>query len=358
MRFAALAGSRNEGNNICRQIPNSCAAIAEEASEEAFAELVRRHLDLVYAAALRQVSDAHRAEDIAQTVFADLARKADALCRRPILISWLYTSTHYAAAKAIRTEIRRQAREQEAQTMQELLAHSTAEADWNQLRPILDSAVSELEEEDRSAILLRFFEGKTFADVGETLGLNEDAARKRVDRSLDRLHGLLAKRGVTSTAAALAAVLASQPVVAAPAGLAATTTAGALAAAQGNAVTFLHLMSMTKAKIGIITAIIAAGAVGLVVQQQSNAKLRAENASLLQEQQAAAQLRDENQRLAKDASELAALRHEHVELVELRGTVATLRSQAQAPKASMTTGTASGGEDAPGGHGHGRRLPT
>ena len=307
---------------------------AEEASEEAFAELVRRHIDLLYAAALRQVGDSHRAQDVTQMVFTDLARKAGELCRRPVLISWLYTSTHYAAAKVIRTEMRRQAREQEAQTMQELLSHSTPVADWNQLRPILDSAVSELPEDDRSAILLRFFEGKKFADVGETLGLNEDAARKRVDRSLDRLHGLLARRGVTSTAAALATILASQPVVAAPAGLAALTTAGALAAAHGNIVTFLHLMSMTKAKIGIITAIVAAGAVGLVVQQQANTKLRAANASLLQESQAAAQLRDENQRLAQDASELAALRHEHAELLELRGTVATLKSQAQMAKAS------------------------
>jgi RNA polymerase sigma factor (sigma-70 family) len=323
---------------------------AEEGSEDAFAELVRRHLDLVYAAALRQVGDPHRAEDVAQAVFADLARKAAALCRRPVLISWLYASTHYAAAKTIRTEMRRQAREQEAHTMQELLSHSTSEADWDQLRPILDSAVNELEDDDRSAVLLRFFEGKSFADVGEALGLNEDAARKRVDRSLDRLHGLLARRGVTSTAAALATILASQPVVAAPAGLAVTTTAGALAAAHGNTVTFLHLMSMTKAKIGIITAIIAAGAVGLVVQQQTNAKLRVENAGLLQESQAAAQLRDENQRLAKDAGELAALRHEHAELVELRGTVAALKSQAQTARTATAVGTASGAKDSPAGN--------
>src|SRR5882672_6412310 len=155
----------------------------EERSEAAFAELVRLHLNLVYFAALRQVGgDAHRAKDVAQAVFTDLARKAQALSRHAVLTGWLYTSTHYAAAKVVRGEVRRQKHEQEAHTMNEILPTSTPGADWDRLRPVLDDVMLELNERDREAILLRFFEGQAFAAVGERLRVTEDAARMRVDR--------------------------------------------------------------------------------------------------------------------------------------------------------------------------------
>ena len=114
---------------------------SEAASEEAFGELVRRHLDLVYSAALRQVNgDAHLAQDVAQTVFADLARKAASLAGRPAMTGWLYTSTHHAAAKMVRREQRRHAREQEAHAMQQLLHDPGPNLDWETLRPVLDTA--------------------------------------------------------------------------------------------------------------------------------------------------------------------------------------------------------------------------
>jgi RNA polymerase sigma factor (sigma-70 family) len=263
------------------------------------------------------------------------ARRRHSAVARFFLLSWLYTSTHYAAANTVRTERRRQAREQEAHTMHELL-HPAPAADWNQLRPVLDEAVHDLTEQDRTAILLRFFEGRPFAEVGETLGLNEDAARKRVERAVDQLHGGLTRRGITSTTAALAVALAQQPAVAAPAGLAAVTTAGALAAGS-HGLSLFHLMSMTKLQIGIIGAVLVAGTAGLVLQQQDNARLRADNATLLQGSEELSRLREENMRLAKTGAEVAALRAEHAELVQLRNDVAALKSQAQAASRAPAT---------------------
>jgi RNA polymerase sigma factor (sigma-70 family) len=149
---------------------------AEIGSEDAFAELVRRNLDLVHSAALRQVNgDTHLAKDVAQTVFTDLARKAGLLAQRPVLTGWLYTSTHFAATKAIRTESRRQAREEEAHAMNELLHDSAPELDWAKLRPVLDTAMLELNETDREAVLLRYFENCRHAEIADRLGLSENA---------------------------------------------------------------------------------------------------------------------------------------------------------------------------------------
>src|SRR3954464_9623151 len=128
---------------------------AESRDEGAFAELVQRHLGLVYHAALRQCGgDTHRAEDVAQSVFSDLARKASQLARRPVLAGWLYTSTRYAAAHAVRAEARRQAREQELHAMNDQAFEPDAESasDWDRLRPVIDDALHSLGERDREAV--------------------------------------------------------------------------------------------------------------------------------------------------------------------------------------------------------------
>ena len=248
---------------------------AEHRAEDAFTALVERHVAFVYSAALRQLDGAvHRAEDVTQTVFISLARQAVALSRRDDIVGWLYLTTHHAAAKLKRAEARRQAREQEAHIMHELLSDSSAEAEWARLRPVLDDAMLELGERDREVVLLRFFRDARFADVGRKLGLSEDAARMRVERALDKLHALLAKRGVTSTSAALATVLANQAVASAPAGLAASVTgaalSGAAAAGAGPLSSRIYFMSASQVTVSLAAAGVLALAAAVYQSTQAD----------------------------------------------------------------------------------------
>lgn len=262
----------------------------EENADDAFRDLVSRHLNFVYSAALRQVNgDAHLAQDVAQLVFTDLARKAATLNNRPVLAGWLFVSTRYAAAKLVRHERRRQTREQEAFTMNDGLENNEAACDWARVKPVLDDALSELNEADREAILLRFFEGRPFAEVGERLRLTENTARMRVERALNKLRSRLMRNGVSSTTAALAIALASQGVVAAPAGLSAIVSGTALATAGAGATVgvVMTFMSMTKLQLGILGAVAATGTTGFVLQSQANTALTQEIAALRNENRVA-----------------------------------------------------------------------
>lgn len=244
---------------------------ADERAEPALAELIRRHVDLVFSTALRQVGgDAHFAQDVVQQVFIDLARKASALKHRTVLEGWLYTSTHYAASNLVRAERRRRRHEQEAVIMTES-ASITPPTDWEKLRPLLDQAMHQLNETDREAVLLRYFARKPIADVGARLGLSENAAAKRIERALEKLYTLLAKRGVTSTSAALGVMLANQAVAMAPVGLAANLTGAALAttAAGGGALGiagFWTFMSSTKTMVGIASMVALVACVSAVYE--------------------------------------------------------------------------------------------
>jgi RNA polymerase sigma factor (sigma-70 family) len=308
---------------------------AKTNSQDAFAELARRHVNLVYSAALRQVhNDAYLAHDVAQTVFTDLARKAGSLSRRKNLTGWLYTSAHFAAAKIVRTENRR--RDREEKFMREPTnesgtdfqpVSSAPETDWNKIRPTLDDAMHELKESDREAILLRYFENRQFAEVGAKLGLNENAARMRVERALEKLRAIFAKRGIT-TATAFASVISANAIQTAPANLAATLTTTSIAAAGTGTFTLLKIMTATKLKLAI-SAIVAAGAVAAFMhQRQTQNKLRAENESLHQQ---IVQLQADNEslsnRLATIGDSKLLTDGQLDELLRLRGEVTRLRNQ-------------------------------
>jgi RNA polymerase sigma factor (sigma-70 family) len=305
---------------------------ASENSEAAFAELVQRHLSLVYFAALRQVGgDAHRAKDVAQTVFTDLARKAAALTGRDTLTGWLHTSTRFAATKARRADFTRQHHEQEASTMNALLSDANSAAEWERLRPMIDEVIHELDERDREAVLLRYFENRPFAEIGATLHVSEDAARMRVDRALEKLRTLLARRGVKSTGAALAAAFANQVTAAAPTELAASITGTALAGAgAASAGAGLFMSNTSTAIVGAVTL----AAIGATFFQWNHAqRAEAELAALrLDRDSLRAQFAAEQQRATRLAQDTAAQRSE---IESLKAKQAELLA-AQRPAAAST----------------------
>ena len=191
---------------------------AEGGHEVAFRELVTRHTDLVYSAALRQVNSPDLAGDIAQGVFTDLARKARQVAEQMAgansLAGWLHRSTRYAALNHWRNTRRRLANERQA--MEQLLINSDSVPDWERIRPLLDEALDSLADEDREALLLRYFKNQDFHAVGLALGLSDDTAQKRVSRAMERLREFFSKRNVTIGASGLVGLLSANAVQAAP----------------------------------------------------------------------------------------------------------------------------------------------
>ena len=291
----------------------------EQHSESAFADLVREHLNLVYSAALREMNgDRSLAEEIAQEVFTALARNASRLLNHPSLAGWLYTTVRHTAANSRRADQRRRRREE--QVMNELLPEESPDPAWRQIRPVLDDALHELKEADRVAVVLRFLENRSLREVGVTLGLHENAARMRVERALEKLRGLLARRGITSTASGLAAALALGVITPAPDVLAGTIAAAAAAkgVAAGSTFTLIKLMSLTKFKVAMLGALVIAGAAVPVVQQTRLQRVQAENAQLHAQE---AESRAHEAELAALRTEIEGLRKieaDHTELERLR----------------------------------------
>lgn len=307
----------------------------ERRSESAFTKLVNRHVALVYSVALRVVVDAHLAEDVTQTTFAILAREARHLAGRAFLSSWLHRTASNQAAKLVRGEMRRRAREQEAYAMQTIPTES--DSGWKNIAPMLDDALNKLVEDDRAVILLRYFEKKSAKEIGGALQLSEEAAQKRVTRALERLRGLLAGQGAALSATTLATLIATQAVVAAPVGLSTSVSAAALAGgavAGGITLSTLKLILMSKLKVSAVSALVVAGvATPLVLQHQTVTRLRDENSSLQEQARQVNVLLGENEKLSgqlTDARQGQSLSKAQLsELLRLRGEVGPLRRDSQ-----------------------------
>ncbi len=202
-------------------------AYAEDRNEDAFRRLVDRYYPMVYSAAVRQVGDPHAAEDISQQVFTHLAQRARTLPANVVVGGWLYRDSLFTASKYRRSMARRRVREEAAAKMREL-NFTNDEVAWEQVSPLLEEGMRRLGDTDRDAVVLRFFEGQTFRSVGTALGTTEDAARRRVERALEKLRQFLASRGVAASATGLAALLAANSIGSVPSGNAMATAAQAL----------------------------------------------------------------------------------------------------------------------------------
>lgn len=300
------------------------AQYAADRSEVAFAELVRRQVDFVYSAALRQLGGNHHlAQDVTQMVFVDLAKKASALSRHPALFAWLHRCTRYAVFNTWRKEERRSA-------LNKALANDPSlspspESSWREIGPVLDEVVDELPEKDRTAVLLRFFAGKPFADVGRELGVSENAARMRVDRAVESLRSALERRGIHSTALAFSALVATNGVSAAPAVVAPSVAAAVATAGAPMSAAVATLYTMSKIKLVVTAALVTTGAIGLLVELQSRRGLRAEVDRLNAVEGEVAPAQTENQDLQRELQSLTTNNPDADALARARQRVAILK---------------------------------
>ena len=214
---------------------------AATGSESAFTDLVGRHGAAVYAAALRQTRNPHLAEEVTQAVFLLLARKAEALSGQAVLIGWLMKATQFAARDLLRSERRRLERETTAYHMNRTLETPLADDPdsghlWDRIAPVLDGCLARLREADRNAILLRFFQNRPLAEVGSSLGIAEEAARKRVNRALERLRTELQRDGAAASLAILPELLTRQAVPTGPGELVGSTVSAVFRSSGESAV--------------------------------------------------------------------------------------------------------------------------
>ena len=300
-------------------------AYASEGSQSAFTQLVERHLPLVWSAACRQMGDAHLAQDVAQQVFTLLAQKASTLGSQIILSGWLYRVTCHIAARTQRGELRRRQRERFAVT---IMNEAPSDSTWQEIESVLDEAMGSLGQEDRDAVVLRYFENKSLQEVGAALGSSEDAAQKRLARAIEKLRAFFGKRGKVVTTSSLVTAITLGAIQPAPATLISAISAAALCstvASTSTAVTLTTLMSATTIKTTVVATAALAASVAIVVQRQQANRLRQENESLqaqVQEVQAAS---------VETSNQLHALTLERendprqTELLRLRAEVSRLR---------------------------------
>ena len=201
-------------------------------SQKAFGCLVERYVNLVYSTCLREVHDASMAEDATQEVFLLLAKKAPSLCAEAVLSGWLFQTARFASRDALKRETRRQRREQKAaqEMVTQLDTHDAAS--WEEIAPLVHDALSGLAPDERTMILLRFFENRSLKEIGEVLNVSENAAQKRLARAVEKLRRYFSRHGFLLSGAVLMGLISRHAVQAAPAHCAASTMRAVFQAAR------------------------------------------------------------------------------------------------------------------------------
>ncbi len=313
-------------------------------AEDAFAQVVHRHLALVHSAALRQVRSSHLAQEIAQSVFIDLARNASRLPRGTVLVAWLYQVTRRTAIDVVRCESRRELREQIAH---ERNVMNSTNPSWTQIEPLLEQAMETLEADDRTAVLLRYFENKSLREVGDALGFSENAAQKRLGRAIERLRRFFGEKGITVGASGLAVLLSINAVQATPfqmgAGIAALAAQASIAAAQAGAAVAGNLaagtiqtvfMSITQKAIVAATLIAIVGTAIFESQQISRLRAHVQQLESQMPLETVEQIAQERGRATEQLNSLTKeneqLKRNAAELLRPRAEVTRLKSEAQA----------------------------
>ena len=244
----------------------------KDGSQDAFAAIVRRHVDLVYGTARRLVGDEQLAEDVAQAAFLVLAQKAKQV-EPGRLAGWLVNATRLAAHEARRGKLTREKHEWRAAQMRSSKGGEDAdEPTLAELSPLLDEALCRLREADRTAVAMRFLQGRSFAEVAAAMGSSEEAARKRVERAVEKLRGVFMKKGLAPSVGGLMVVLAAHQAQAAPAGLAGSISATAISGGTGTSAILakgaMTMMMMAKVKVAAVVVLVIAAAVGVGIAAQ------------------------------------------------------------------------------------------
>ncbi|MDB6130455.1 MAG: hypothetical protein JWM04_1562 [Verrucomicrobiales bacterium] len=315
---------------------------SEMHSDAAFSELARRHVDLVYSAALRMVRDTHLAEDVTQGTFVALAKNAAQLRSEVVLSAWLHRTAQNIAAQTVRTEVRRRVREQEAVAMTDKFAgDGVGDAQWQDVELHLDAALGELSEGDRGAVMLRYFEKKTAREMSAILGVSDEASQKRVARAVERLRESMAKRGVTVGASGIVALVSANAVQAAPMALAGSISTSialggfAMTTALSTTTTGKFMTaSVVKLILVGLAAVTATGIIG--VQHQKIAALAEELSQLRAQVQKSEAANADLMEQSKAKPQRVTQQDDNLnELLQLRNEVGRLRATAKIQEATI-----------------------
>jgi RNA polymerase sigma factor (sigma-70 family) len=313
---------------------------ADDRSEAAFSELVHRHVDLVYSAAVRRTGgDSHRAADVVQQVFATLARNARKLSRHSVLQAWLHTATKNASLNLMISEQRRRARELESASFGAASSANPEFLDWERIKPVLDGAIDELPGPDREAVVLRFLERREFSEIGAALRMSSDAARMRTARALEKLRVFLSRRGITSTSAALGAIVTNQSLISAPAGLAPAVASASMASTAAGIGLAASLMTTKVMSTAVICGLLAFGAgayYGRTLRVLPSAQPAADNP---EQSRAIASLRQSNATLQADLDRVDTANIQlNAAVAQLNAKLAAAVAAAAAPRKNLSIG--------------------